>query len=139
MDESSIQVVATQYYKDFSPQIWLWICRFTCFVWCYAYHDFESWVILFWIMHSTVFKSTKFFVNMTMKLYMPAFILIFLFYYMINIPGVVEFEIMRDNIDIWRSFGFYEFSYPFLEVGLMFLAILPFFFLLKCKCFLKIT
>lgn len=66
-----------------------------------------------------------------MKFYMPAFIIIFLFYYMINIPGVVEFEIMKENVETWRTFGFYEFSYPFLEVGLMFLAILPFFLLLK--------
>lgn len=82
-------------------------------------------------MHSTVFKSTRRFVNITIKFYMPIFILIFLFYYMINIPGVVNFEDMRLDVDYWRDFGFFDFSYPFLEAGLMFIGLLPFFFLVK--------
>lgn len=82
-------------------------------------------------MHSTLFKSTRSFANITNRFYLPVFVLIFLFYYLINIPGVIEYEMMRDDIDQWRSYGFYEFSLPFLETGLMFSALLPFFFFMK--------
>lgn len=39
-NESSLMLVAKINYKDFSPQIWFFMCRFTAFIWCYAYHDF---------------------------------------------------------------------------------------------------
>lgn len=59
-NESSILFVATKInYKDFSPQIWFFMCRITLFIWCYAYHDYQSWIMLAWIMHSTIFKSMK--------------------------------------------------------------------------------
>lgn len=91
-NESSILMVATKInYKDFSPQIWFFVCRITSFIWCYAYHDFQSWVLLAWIMHSTLFKSMKSFFSITMNYYLPFFVLTFVFYYIINIPRVVEF------------------------------------------------
>jgi hypothetical protein len=55
LNESSIMIVTKINYRHFSPQIWFFVCRFTAFVWCYAYHDFQSWVLLGWIMHSTLF------------------------------------------------------------------------------------
>lgn len=42
--------------------------------------------MLAWIMHSTLFKSTRRFIHVTITYYLPFFAAIFLFYYTINIP-----------------------------------------------------
>lgn len=78
-----------------------------------------------------MFKSTRRFANITNKIYLPFFVAVFLFYYLINIPGVVEFQVMSDEISEWRNYGFYQFSIPFLETGLMFTALIPFFLFMK--------
>jgi len=69
--------------------------------------------MLMWIMHSTLFKSTRRFIQVSITYYLPVFVLIFLFYYVINIPRVVEFdsfgnqEVYDANVDRWRTYGFY--------------------------------
>lgn len=65
--------------------------------------------------------------------------MIFLFYYLINIPRVVDFSFQMFDLENWEVLGFYKFSYPFLEVGLMFVALMPFFLLIKSKDYLKIN
>jgi hypothetical protein len=91
-NDESFNQVAQKYYTHFSPQIWLWLSRFSIFIWCYAYHDFQSWFMLMWVMHSTLFKSTRRFIQVSITYYLPIFLLIFMFYYVINIPRVVEFD-----------------------------------------------
>jgi hypothetical protein len=100
-DEMSVQIVAQKYFKEFSPYVWLWVCRVVAWIWCYAYHDFESLFILFWLMHSTVVSDTKLFAKVTIYFYLPCFTSIFLFYYLINIPGLVNFDYMTTNILEW--------------------------------------
>ncbi|TNV88031.1 hypothetical protein FGO68_gene5171 [Halteria grandinella] len=126
---------ASKYYKHFSPQIWLWSCRVSIFIWVYAYHDFQSWIMLAWLMHSTLFKSTRTFIGITITYYLPIFCAIFLFYYVINIPRVVEFPSLGDGVqlDLWRTYGFYQFSYPFLEIILMLTALIPFVMVIKTR------
>ena len=63
--------------------------------------------------------------------YLPIFVSFYVFYYIINIPGVFEYSMVSDDISEWRNFGFYEFSLPFLEAGLMFAALVPFFLFMK--------
>ena len=63
--------------------------------------------------------------------YLPIFVSFYVFYYIINIPGVFEYSMVSDDISEWRNFGFYEFSLPFLETGLMFAALVPFFLFMK--------
>jgi hypothetical protein len=112
-EDSMIHQVAHRYYTHFSPQIWLWICRVTIFIWSYAYHDYQSWIMLLWLMHSTLFKSTRRFIKITITYYLPVFLAFFLFYYFINIPRVVEFQnfgkdgLNDPNLDRWRTYGFY--------------------------------
>lgn len=106
------------------------------FVWAYAYHDFQSWFILLWLMHSTLFKSTRRFIRVTFTYYLPVFILVFLFYYVINIPQVVQFAALLtspEETDRWRSYGFYDFSLPALEVALMLAGLAPFFLLVHSR------
>jgi len=95
--------------------------------------------MLMWVMHSTLFKSTRRFIQISITYYLPFFLLIFLFYYVINIPRVVEFDSFGNqhtydpNVDRWRTYGFYQFSIPSLEVFLMMIALGPFFILTKCR------
>ena len=89
-------------------------------------------------MHSTLFNDTKFFAKITIYVYLPCFVLIFLFYYCINIPRVFNYDDLSGRLYEWELYGFYKFSLPFLEVGLMFTALLPFFLLIKSKKFLSL-
>lgn len=91
-DESHILQTTQKFWIHFSPQIMLWFCRFAIFIWAYAYHDYQSWFMLLWVMHSTLFKSTRRFIYISITYYFPIFVLILLFYYVINIPRVVEFQ-----------------------------------------------
>jgi len=137
--EESVMYQVTQHfsYRDYAPQIWLMACRVAAFVWCYAYHDFQSWVLLAWLMHSTIFKSTRWFFRVTVTYYLPFFVVTFLFYYFINIPRVVEFERFASSLDLWLSYGFFNLAIPPLEIALMMLGLLPFFLLIKSRESLK--
>ena len=48
--------------------------------------------MLLWIMHSTLVKGTETFIYISVNFYFPIFVGILLFYYIINIPRVVDFE-----------------------------------------------
>jgi hypothetical protein len=69
--------------------------------------------MLMWVMHSTLFKSTRRFIYISITYYFPVFVMILLFYYVINIPRVVEFQNFGrvdkydENLDRWRTYGFY--------------------------------
>jgi hypothetical protein len=69
--------------------------------------------------------------------YLPIFLLTFLFYYIINIPRVFEFQSMGKLKDVFRSLGFYQFQIPPLEVTLMLAGLSPFFFLIKSRKYLN--
>lgn len=86
-------------------------------------------------MHSTLFKSTRKFIHITITYYLPLFFIIFLFYYVINIPRVVEFQKFGqgEELELWRNYGFYQFSFPALEVGLMMAALFPFILVIKSR------
>ena len=94
LDETSINVTAIRYYKQMSPFIWLWVCRASGFIWCYMYHSYQSLFILLWVLHSTLFQDNNLFFRVTSYFYLPIFCLIFLFYYIINIPTVVDFGLI---------------------------------------------
>lgn len=72
-----------QFFKNFSPHILLWILRLMTFTWAYAYHDYQSMLLLTWICHSTIFWNTKRFIDATLYVYLPIFVLLFVFYYVI--------------------------------------------------------
>jgi len=76
-------------FKQFSPQILLWVLRIFCFVWAFALHTFQSLFVLTWLVHSLVVARTKPFALISLMFYLPVFALIFAFFYVINIPQVV--------------------------------------------------
>ena len=88
-------------------------------------------------MHSTLFKSMKWFHHVTVTYYLPFFVLTFVFYYFINIPAVVQFEALKPSLELWLSLGFYRYAIPPVEVLFMMLGLAPFFFLIKSKRYLS--
>jgi hypothetical protein len=88
-------------------------------------------------MHSTLVKSTERFIYISVNFYFPIFVGFLLFYYVINIPRVVNFEKFGEDdkynqyLDRWRTYGFYQFSIPPLEIFLMIIALAPFLLLTK--------
>lgn len=68
----------------------IWLCRIIAFVWVYCYHDWQSVILLIWILHSTMFEDSVTFKKCMTFLYMPLVTLIFLWYYCINIFGLIE-------------------------------------------------
>ena len=69
----------------------LWVCRLLNLVVVYRYHDWQSIVPLIWVLHSTLFRSRQRFVRMTLNGYIPLMIAGNLWYYLININGLINF------------------------------------------------
>jgi|LauGreDrversion4_2_1035121.scaffolds.fasta_scaffold777110_2 hypothetical protein len=46
---------------------------------------------------------------------------------------------MQSNFDFWLSLGFYKFAIPPIEITLMMVALLPFFFLIKSRDSLRLN
>jgi len=70
----------------------LWLCRILCFIMVYMYHDWQSVVLLIWLFHSTVFRDRALFVRLTVTIYFPLMILIFLFMFTVNIYGLIDYQ-----------------------------------------------
>ena len=68
----------------------IWICRILAFIWVYCYHDWQSVVLLTWICHSTVYSKTSLFKKWMLFVYVPLVTAIFLWYYVINIFGLIR-------------------------------------------------
>ena len=65
------------------------MCRLICFLWVYIYHDIQSVILLVWIAHSTLFKDPINFRKWIIFFYLPIVISVFLWYYVINIFGLL--------------------------------------------------
>ena len=68
----------------------LWICRLLGFIWMYMYHDWQSLPILVWLLHSTLYQDSVALKKCMAYFYLPLFTLIFLWYYVININGIMS-------------------------------------------------
>jgi len=77
-------------WKQSRTIITLFLARAFCFFWAYFYHDWQSVVPLFWLCHSFVFADSLLFKKFMLYLYLPAFTLVFLWYYIINIFGLIS-------------------------------------------------
>ena len=75
-----------------SSALLIWICRLLAFTWAYCYHDWQSVVLLFWIMHSTLYRKTSLFKKWMLYVYMPLITAIFLWYYIINIFSFLPWD-----------------------------------------------
>ena len=88
----------------------IWICRLVAFFWVYCYHDIQSVIILLWLLHSSLFKYSSTFKKWMLYFYMPCFIVLFLWYYVINIFGLLKFWPDPDDVDhkaLMYTYGFF--------------------------------
>ena len=119
------------------PRLVLWLCRIGCFVWAYAFHDWQSLVLLSWVITSVLVDSLHIIIKVTLKAFLPAFCLFFFFYYIVNIPGLIPSYIIQDRS--YEDYGFTVFNFGFLEIGLMFLVLFFFALLIKSRSYLAVS
>jgi hypothetical protein len=96
------------------------------FVWVYLYHDWESTIILLWLLHSTVYRNNATFRKFILYFYLPYYILVFLWYYTINIEGLINWTdpaVIIANPVEWYTYGFFQFKIPPIESAFMFLNV----------------
>ena len=70
------------------PRLLISIGRLLTIFLAYMYHDWQSFIELFWITHGT-FILSKSFANITRRVYLPMFTVITLFYYLVNIDRII--------------------------------------------------
>ena len=91
----------------------------------YVYHDWMSLGWLLWLLHSTLYKKASNFSIAMYAVYLPFFTMTFLWYYTINIYGLIDFEHTTTvDVNYHYNIGLYKFNIPPLEVGFLFLCLL---------------
>lgn len=116
----------------------LWVCRILCFITVFMYHDWQSVILLIWLLHSTIFTTKSTFVKITALIYFPLMILIFLFMFTVNIYGLIDYSlwasttylifypnpkipnlpskiVIPKTVNMYR-YGFYQFQNPHIEL-----------------------
>lgn len=43
------------WWKTSKASMIIWLCRMITFIWVYCYHDWQSVILLIWILHSTIY------------------------------------------------------------------------------------
>ena len=111
-------------WKESRVIIMLWVCRIFAIVQVYGYHDWQSLIYLLWLLHSTFYRKSRRFSLFMMCFYLPCFTTIFLWYYTININGVIPWGTSGHyKTNYYYNLGFYEFNVPILEVGFLFMCL----------------
>lgn len=120
--ESFLQTLA-DLWRGSRIVIMLWLCRALAFLQVYGYHDWQSLPYLIWIVHSTLYKSSKVFSICMMTVYLPCFTATYIWYYLININGIIDWGSRDYKTNYYYNLGFYEFNVPILETGFLFLCL----------------
>ncbi len=90
LENSSLRLAVFSYFL-------LWICRLTSIIYIYTYHDWQSVFILLWLSHSLTLNQIIDFKTITAKFYLPIFIIIYFWYYTVNLNGL--FTDLFEKID----------------------------------------
>jgi hypothetical protein len=81
LENSSLRFAVFSYFL-------LWICRLTSIIYIYTYHDWQSVFILLWLSHSLTLNQIIDFKTITAKFYLPILIIIYFWYYTVNLNGL---------------------------------------------------
>mmetsp|Transcript_10288 Transcript_10288/g.15689 ORF Transcript_10288/g.15689 Transcript_10288/m.15689 type:complete len:389 (+) Transcript_10288:912-2078(+) len=92
----------------------LLVCQSLALSQVFLYHDVPSLMILIWILHSVIDECTARFARLTQRIYLPAAIIISVYYYATNLNGIRESPIAEKGV---------KFQHSFIEVILMELMI----------------
>lgn len=65
--------------------------------------------MLMWLLHSTIFSDSGLFKKWMVYFYMPAFTLIYLWYYVTNIFGLLNF--WEDSSDPYKTIDMYVYGF----------------------------
>lgn len=100
----------------------LWLCRLICFFQTYRYLCWQSLVPLVWTLHSFLFQDRQRFVQITMQVYLPLFYICYLWFFIINIFGLVNYSTFASNSRM-LIYGFYYFNNPTIELPICLLPL----------------
>ena len=106
----------------FRPSVILWSSRFFAFTWAYMYHDWQSVVILMWVLHSTFYQRDRTFRLFMCYFYVPWFLAALVWYYVTNIQGMINWPSINEPNNKLYILGFYKMVAPPFETGMMFLT-----------------
>ena len=85
------------------------------------YHDYQSLIVLIWLIHSTLYVKSTIFVKCTAYFYLPIFNLLVLWYFTTNVFGlIVWWDSTSPKTLLWYNYGFYNMQIPPLEFAFMF-------------------
>ena len=94
------------YWQRFKMGIMINTVRIVSFVWAYMYHDWQAIPLLLFVTHSTIYKEKRPFYYSLIFLYCPYVTLYMLFLFIVNIPGIYNFE--SEEVKKNYTYGFYN-------------------------------
>lgn len=92
-------------------------------------HDYQSLVFLTWILLSLAQSNNRLFVKLTTYLWLPMMILCYVWYYVTNIFGLINYDGDSENeMHKNENNGFYQFHIPvfifsFMQLNLLIVAL----------------
>ena len=108
----------------------LWVCRFCVTLFVYMYHSWEGVFMLIWVIHSfVILRDQKWFARMTLWFYLPIFICIVIFIFLVNILYLFPDRFI-DQAHI-GEYGVIQFEVPTLECGFCIFTIFTLFYWIK--------
>lgn len=79
-------------------------------------------VFLLWLFGTTVATNSRVFVRITTYFFYPLMLLVYIFYFGVNMLGVVPYADWSDVKTIkMYNYGFFYFQVPLLELGFLYL------------------
>jgi hypothetical protein len=106
-DKPIRKLTAADYWVIFRLPSLLNACRVLNLVVAYRYHDWLSLVPLLWVLHSAMMFKREIFVTVSLYFYLPLMACCYVFYYLINIDGLILYK----NLEYpqFYNYGFYFF------------------------------
>lgn len=125
--------------NEYTPFIYLWVLRLLCSVLCYFYDSrTEGLIFISWVLLSFLLPKV-FFVKMTIYILLPFLNIQFLYYYLINIPGLfyAPGTNTTDSI-IFSNYRGIIFTYPVFETLLFYITLVFIVLLIPSAYILKL-
>ena len=113
------------YWAMFKLPCLLWLCRIFCLLQTFRYHSWQSLVALLWVLHSALFQDRARFCKVTLYVYLPLLCVVYLWYFVTNVYGVIDYTQWEDdgNFPRYWLFGFYYMKNPEIDFAGLFVCV----------------
>ena len=111
-----------QLWSKIQEPIIMWLARIVCFIQVYLLHDYQALVFLVWLLWTTIYENQRRFVAITACFFLPLMMVTYLFYYGVNLMGLVQYQTQSpDQLINWYRYGFYPFKVPLFQLSFLYL------------------